>query len=85
MDWDDLKSFFTLIFILMCTFFSFSLIGIGTIMMLVSVSCDKYSDVTGLETKMAFDTCMIKDPEVGWVSYDERLNARTAERGLISK
>ncbi len=42
--------------------------------------CESYGDVTGYEVKVAFGgTCMVKDPENGWMSMDER-TGRKAKR-----
>ena len=41
--------------------------------------CEQYGNVTGLETThMGFAACMIKDPEKGWMSYEERKLSRVA-------
>jgi len=43
--------------------------------------CNQYGLVAGLETRhVGLETCMINDPEYGWISYEERKMTRVAER-----
>jgi hypothetical protein len=45
-------------------------------------NCLKFGEVSGLEVETSNTYCFINDPELGWITYQERLESRTAERGL---
>lgn len=54
---------------------------LGLVHWFVDSNCDGYGDVTGLNTQtLWFGVCMIEDPELGWVTYEERKMSRVTER-----
>lgn len=54
---------------------------LGTVRLGVEWTCDSYGEVSGLPTDtIGIGTCMIKDPALGWVSYDERKASRIGEK-----
>jgi hypothetical protein len=61
----------------------FAVIIIVYIMLMKAASvyeCKSYGRITGLETDHFSLTCMINDPDLGWVTYEERKLSRVAEK-----
>ena len=44
--------------------------------------CYEFGRVSGIEVAVKHSYCFLNDPELGWITYQERLESRTAERGL---
>jgi hypothetical protein len=79
---DDIIEFITCI--ILPVFGTVALV-IAPMLLLANLSarwtCGGYGEVTGLDTKViGIYTCMIEDPEHGWMTYKERYASRIAER-----
>lgn len=49
---------------------------------LVEYDCAQYGQVADVNTEVFALTCMVEDPDLGWVTYGERKASRYAQKGL---
>ena len=73
----DAKDFLQFLGVFIAVSVSIGFLFTGLLVSYQTAQCEQYAEMLGYESKsITGGRCMVKDPEEGWMSYDERVGRR---------